>query len=284
MVEEHKKYFDDKHGELLPYLDKIRRRINHQDYDCFLVVTGKERRGKSTLAAQIADYLSNGKLDINNICLDIDQFLNALKNSNKGDVIIFDEAGTNLYSREAMSTMNRMLTKAFMVSGLKNICIIICIPNFFSLDSYVRQHRLDLLFYVYERGKFKVYSPRRAREISIKGSKMKQIDVVKANTVGWFIKEFPPYVEKAYRAKEISFKLRFIKDVKQNIEGNYTLNKFSEVTGFTTMTLLNWIKDSKLEAKKYGGKWFIPKSEAERISLLHNKQSKFVKKAGDDNE
>ncbi len=259
------KYFDDKNGELIPYLGKIKKNINHRDRDSFIVVCGKERLGKSTFAAQIADMISGGNLKIENICLSINEFLTALEKSKKGDVIIFDEAGTSLYSRESMSNMNRMLTKAFMVSGLKNICIIFCIPSFFSLDSYIRQHRLDLMFYIHTRGKFKVYSPRRAREISKKGAREKKVDVIKANTVGWFIKQYPKYVEKQYRIKEIKYKLGFIRDMKKNIDGNYSLSKFAEVTGFTVRSIYNWIEDKKIDAKKVGGNWYIPKSEAERI-------------------
>ncbi len=257
--------FHDNKDKLVPYLNKLKHRINHLDFDNFIVVTGKERRGKSTLASQIGWFISDGKLTVDYICMTIDEFLKALREAKKGDVIIFDEAGTNLYSREAMSTMNRMLTKAFMVSGLKNVCIILCIPSFFSLDSYIRNHRIDLLFYVPKRGKFKVYSTKRAKIIGIKGAKYKKMEVVKANLKGWFTKQFPISLEEAYRQKERKYKFAFIRDVKRNIEGNYTTNKFAEVTGYSLRQIMRWIDDKKIKAKKYGGRWLIPKHEAERI-------------------
>ncbi len=268
-------YFKDNRNKLVLYLKKVNKRINKQDYDFFIVVTGKERRGKSTLAAQLGDEICNGNLKIENICLSVDQFLNALKNSKRGDVVIFDEAGTNLYSREAMTNINRMLTKAFMISGLKNICIIICIPSFFTLDSYIRMHRIDLLFYIPERGKFKVYSTKRAKEISLKGATKKKITVVPANLKGWFIKQYPAYVEKEYRLKERKYKFGYIKDIKDNIQGNYSANKFAEVTGFNLRTIMRWIDDDKIKAKKMGDRWFIPKSEAERIVLEKGKETNY---------
>ena len=269
--------FKDNKGELIPYLEKVRHRINFLDYDWFIVVCGKERRGKSTLAAQLGWFISEGKLTVAQICLTIDQFLTALRISKPGDVIIFDEGGTNLYSREAMSRINRMLTKAFMVSGLKNVCIIICIPSFFSLDTYIRTHRIDLLFYIPKRGKFKVYSTRRAKYISIAGSKLKKMEVTGANLLGWFKKQFPKSLEEEYRKKERKYKLGYIKEIKDHIEGTYTTTRFCEVTGFCLRTVMKWIEAEKIKARKIGGRWFIPKKEAERI-VIEEKEEETVEK------
>jgi hypothetical protein len=266
ITEQVKLPFKDDKNELPAYLDKIRKRIKFYDYDSFIVVCGHERYGKSTFAAQLGDYISEGKLTNAQICEDISSFLDALKNSHKGEVIIFDEAGTNLFSREAMTSMNRILVKAFMISGLKNVCIILCLPSFFLLDSYIRNHRINLLFYIPKRGKFKVYSARRAKLISILGSKTKTMNVTKANLKGWFLKQYPERLEKEFRIKERKFKFGYIKDVKRDMEGYYKLYKFAEVTGLSVRTIYNLIETKKIVAKKIMNRWFIPKTEAEKIT------------------
>lgn len=255
------------YNKLFPYLDLIKRRINHLDYDCFIVVSGKERRGKSTFAAQLGWYLSDGKLTLQDICMDMGEFTSALQRAQKGGVIIFDEAGTNLYSREAMTGINRMLTKAFMISGLKNVAIILLIPSFFNLDAYIRNHRVDILFDIPIRGRIKVYSTKRAKKISILGAKWKSMNVQKPNVVGTFRKVWPDeQLEKDYREKEIKFKNSFITDLKKNLEGYFTCTKFAQITGFDLKTIYRWIKDKKIDAKRVGKKWFIPKDEADRIT------------------
>lgn len=258
--------FKDDKGELVPYLDKIKKRINYYDYDAFIVVCGKERRGKSTFAAQLGDYISGYKLVNDQICETLSQFLDALKNSHKGDVIIFDEAGTNMLSREAMTSINRTLVKAFMISGLKNVCIILCIPSFFLLDSYIRNHRVDLLFYIPKRGKFKVYSSKRAKLISILGAPTKSMNVTKANLKGWFLKQYPERLEKEFRRRERQFKFGFIKDIKRDMDGYYKTFRFAEVTGLTIENIYKLIERKQLIAKKIGRSWFIPKTEAEKIT------------------
>jgi len=265
VTEQVKLPFKDDKDELPTYLDKIRKRIKFHDYDAFIVVCGHERFGKSTLAAQIGDYISEYKLTNDQICEDISSFLDALKNAHKGDVIIFDEAGTNLFSREAMTSMNRILVKAFMISGLKNVCIILCLPSFFLLDSYIRNHRINLLFYIPSRGRFKVYSARRAKLISIIGSKTKTMSITKANLKGWFLKQYPERLEKEFRIKERKFKFNYIKDIKRDMEGYYKTYKFAEITGFSIKSILDMIRTKKIIAKKIMGKWFIPKTEAEKI-------------------
>ena len=258
--------FKDDKGELVPYLDKIKKRINHYDYDAFIVVCGKERRGKSTLAAQLGYHISGGRLTNDQICETLNQFLDALKLAKPGDVIIFDEAGTNMFSREAMSSINRTLVKAFMISGLKNVCRILCIPSFFLLDSYIRNHRVDLLFYIPKRGKFKVYSSKRAKLISIIGSPVKSMNVTKANLKGWFLKQYPVMLEKEFRKRERKFKFGFIKDIKRDMEGYYKSWKFAEVTGLSIENIYKLIERKQLVAKKIGSRWYIPKTEAEKIT------------------
>jgi len=268
--------FDTAQPDFIEYLKHKRDQINHHDMDFCLVISGGERKGKSTLAARIGDFMSYGKMTVDQICIDIDEFLTSLHNSNKGDVIIFDEAGTNLYSRESMTTMNRILTKAFMVSGLKNVCMIFNIPNFFNLDNYIRTHRVNMLIQIPKRGKFRYYSAKRAKEISLKGAKEKKIEVVRSNGVGWFTKQFPERLEKEYRLKERKFKMGYIKNIKRDIEGNYSFLKFMEVTGYSENTVMKWIKTKYLKARKIGGRWFIPKGEAERIIMEKHKNDSYV--------
>ncbi len=259
--------FKTRNGRLIKYLNLLKRRALYHDYDYFIVIVGKERRGKTTLEAQVGHYMTDGKFTADNMCMDAEEFTSFFQDVPKGGVACFDEGGTNLYSREAMTTINRTLTKCFMVSGIKNCGIIVCIPSFFLLDSYVRNHRIDLLIYIHKRGKFKAFSHKRAKAISIKGAKNQNMSVgIPANDVGWFPKKWPNKdVEKEYRIKEKSYKLGFIKDLKNLLDGYHTTSQFCRATGYDLRTIYRWIKAKKIKYKKVGKKWFIPKSEADRI-------------------
>ena len=167
----HEYYLD---GYLQQNLDKIKDHIK-LDWDYFLVIEGEERTGKSTLALQIGKYI-DPNFSIDNIAFDGEQFREKLKNAKHGSVLIFDEAGTALFSRESQDELQRILVKAFMTMGVKNLFIVLLIPAFLFLDSYLRKQRGQSLIKVYykknangvrERGYFRSYNKFGMRKIAM---------------------------------------------------------------------------------------------------------------------
>ena len=259
--------FHSANGSVINYLKLLKNRAMNLDFDYFIVIVGKERRGKTTLEGQLLYFMTDGNCTAEDICMDAEEFTTHFQFVEKGNAICMDEGGTNLNSREAMTQMNRTLTKAFMVSGIKNVGVIVCIPSFFLLDSYIRNHRIDLLFAIPKRGRFMAYSYKRAKAISLKGAKTQNMNVgVRPNDIGWFPKAWPDEeLERAYREKEKKYKTGYLKDLQQNLEGYCTTTTFAKLTGYDLKTVYRWIKAKRLLFKKVGKRWFIPKSEANRI-------------------
>src|SRR3990167_8531161 len=67
-----------------------------------------------------------------------------------------DEGGMDLFAREAMRSSNVWLNKTFFAQRFLNVHTTICIPNFYMLDSGVREHRVKTLILVLHRGMYKV--------------------------------------------------------------------------------------------------------------------------------
>lgn len=116
-----------------------------------IVITGKERMsGKSTLAYWIGALLSermNNSFGVDNFIWNSDQIIDQIHRLPRYSTLIFDEAGLDFYSREAMSKTNRTLNKAIMVCGYRNQCLILCIPSLWDLDRMVRDRRCDYWFH-----------------------------------------------------------------------------------------------------------------------------------------
>jgi len=78
---------------------------------------------------------------------------------------------------------------------MKNINVVICIPNFFLLDKYIREHRVSTLILVTERGKYRAYVKDAIQKISEANKKNKKILDVKISDGsfwrGYFNKGFP---------------------------------------------------------------------------------------------
>lgn len=199
---------------ILKSLDKIKKRLKNKERDYCIVVSGRERTGKSTFAAMIGDYIAEGKLNIDNICFTPREFVRAVNNSPGGDVIIFDEAGTGLFSRESMSKGNRILVQMMQVIGCKHNCTIMCIPDFRMIDSYIRKGRVDLHFLIHRKGHYKAYNRRLLEALldSKKGYK------IKPSASGTFKDAFPERLRKNYKAKELKMKTLFVKNLYQQME------------------------------------------------------------------
>ena len=199
---------------VLKSLEKIKNRLKNKERDYCIVVSGRERTGKSTFAAMIGDYIAEGKLKIDNICLTPREFVKAVNNSKGGDVVIFDEAGTGLLSRESMSKGNRILVQMMQVIGCKYNCTILCIPDFRMIDSYIRKGRVDLHFQIYRKGHYKAYN-RRLMEVLLDS---KAGYKVKPSASGAFKDAFPARLRDKYKAKELKMKMLFVKNLYTQME------------------------------------------------------------------
>lgn len=137
----------------------IAKKIHTEDMDHVTVVTGLEGTGKSTLTSMLAVTVSPS-MSITHVCYEPKDFFNALKVCKKGDTIWIDEGALFLFSRQSTSKNSVNVVKLLSVIRQLNLHIVICIPNFFTIDSYVREHRVSSLFYLTARGKFH-YIPRK---------------------------------------------------------------------------------------------------------------------------
>ena len=136
---------------------KIGEMIVKNDLDFLLVITGRERIGKSTLALQIASIV-DPDFKVDQIVFDIPTLYKKVYELNKGQVVIIDEGATAFFAREAMATDVREGVKLLTVMGERNLFVILCVPNFFIVDKYIRQNRVSALAKVVSRGRFKFFN------------------------------------------------------------------------------------------------------------------------------
>jgi len=174
--------------------DTLRANLNvlaknlRRDFDCFIVVTGRERYGKSTIADQVAFYL-DPTYNIDRCVFTPEQFHHAVENARKYQAIVFDEAHGALNAKESMTSINKKLTQTFTEMGFRNLIIILVLPSFFELGKYAAIHRSNCLLHVYERGKFLFFSHKRKKRMYISGKKFYALKE-RANFKGKFTKFF----------------------------------------------------------------------------------------------
>lgn len=158
-------------GFLTQNLDHLKKELK-KDYDCFIVVSGREGYGKSTLAGQIAKYL-DPSYNLDRCCFTADQFENAVYSAGQYQAIVFDETMGYLGSRGAMSKFNKKLIKIFSEMRSRNLIIILCITSFFELDTYPAVWRSTVLIDTQKRGFFRVWNYEKKQKLYWEGKKKK---------------------------------------------------------------------------------------------------------------
>lgn len=130
------------------------------DFDYLLVIDGYEGTGKSRLALDISYFyrwiVFGRVLDEVNVTLSPHQVAKSMYHFSSKDThyetIVFDEGGSVLFSREAMSKQMRSFVKIFKVARMMNWFLIVVAQNITWIDPYIRKHRLTGWIHVKNRG------------------------------------------------------------------------------------------------------------------------------------
>jgi hypothetical protein len=160
------------------------------DLDYVEIVSGTEGSGKSVFALlKMVWLLENaraGEIELNEhqlelwedenyeklakeyIFLSAKDFLKAVNGSEKHyerAVIILDEAGRELFARESMQKVNRLLVKFFITARFLNNIYFLCVPNPKYLDIYLREERSHLISWIVLGIDYESYHPRTKRRL-----------------------------------------------------------------------------------------------------------------------
>lgn len=148
IVNENIQYYLD--NNLKPRWENLSKQVIKYNMDRVYIVVGKERSGKSTWTFQQAKFIDNN-FGVHKIAFTGEEFLELIKTSPPGSVVVFDEAFRGFSSRNFRSKMNQILVQAMMEVGKKNLIIFIVLPSFALLEWYMATHRSHGLFYIYQR-------------------------------------------------------------------------------------------------------------------------------------
>ena len=198
------------------------------DFDSIIIIDGEiEGSGKSVLAQQVGYYMAwkCGKtMSLNHIVFTPNQFLEAIDNAEKRECIIWDEAYQGSSKWRQMSKINQVIMSRLQKIRQKNLFIVIVLPYFFDLNSYLAVPRSWFLIHVeiknqmevteqeevnfdkpiFVRGFFQFYSRARKKSLFFQGRREYNYDYVRGNFIG----NFPQYYcvdEIAYKDKKLQY-------------------------------------------------------------------------------
>jgi len=102
-----------------------------------LLIVGRPGSGKSYTALRIAELIDEN-FTLNNVAYTPAEFIKLVRELSEGSVVIFDEAGVGVYSRDWQNKINRAFAKLVQILRYKRLGIIFTTPHAMFLDKAVR--------------------------------------------------------------------------------------------------------------------------------------------------
>ena len=265
------------------YCYKVLKKLKGDD-DHVEVICGQEGSGKSTLAIQRACMVDPSfcRERIFNSRLEMIRWLKMNHGKTRGKAIVIDEGNLLIFNRESQSSGNVNLIKMFALCRQANLYIIICVPSFLTLDSYLRKHRVEAMCWITKKHKHFTHYSKKAlmiiNEVLRKGVGLKEIKVpIHLLFNGYWNKELPnmnDITDKDYRALKDRAWKEFLDTTEQALAETEKGQLFIRVSQAAKMmdiskdTIIKLIKEKKLTGKLLGGQWVVHKASMTDCSLF----------------
>lgn len=116
----------------------IRKRVREKDKNYLGIAVGQTGSGKSATAAQICGTVDPSFFDECRVVLTPIEFMETIQDMDKGEAIMFDEAGVGIPAREWMMIQNRMMGYVAQLFRHKNLVVMYTVPSMKFIDTQLR--------------------------------------------------------------------------------------------------------------------------------------------------
>lgn len=124
----------------MKFLSMIYNRLYKYNQNFIAIVVGGTGTGKSYLAIRLAEII-DPEFNIDYIVFNGKQFQELLNSGKlkRGNIIVWDEAGVGMASREAMTKENRLIGKIAQTFRHQNLGLIFTVPDIGFVDMQIRK-------------------------------------------------------------------------------------------------------------------------------------------------
>jgi DNA-binding MarR family transcriptional regulator len=253
-----------------------------KDKDHLHINVGYERMGKSNLSL-IQALIVDPTFTADRIVFTPQEFAKAVYCAKQYQCIIADEGAEAFFNKDTMKQENKENMRTLTKIGRRNLCIIINVPDFFLLDSYIRGHRAKTLCQVFERGQCKGFNKAMLSRI-VKDDKTRRTTYPDPPTFwdkfpdisrdrGKLGKLWKTYIKKKDKYLQGKDKKTELKEQLAKVTmRTYTQNELARALGVTQPTVSLMCKKLKVKTVTLlTGIKRIPETEMKRIIALQKK-------------
>lgn len=150
--------------KLISNIKHMREKVLTRDEDRVILMIGKERSGKSTLALILAKKC-DPNFTIDNICWTLEALVDRVRSSPKGSILIADESILLASKRRVMSKVGNNMQALIKIMGEFNKILILITPSFDDLDKTIIRDRIQGVIRITKRARYRVYNKKQTQMI-----------------------------------------------------------------------------------------------------------------------
>ncbi len=122
----------------------IKHRLFFYDEHYPMVIVGYPGVGKSSTGLALAEAVDE-TFDVERVAFKPSEFFEIAKNIERGQAIMFDEAGIGLHAREWQTTTNIIFSKLTQIYRFLNVFVVFTVPDINYIDSHARNEMKAIL-------------------------------------------------------------------------------------------------------------------------------------------
>ena len=129
------------------------------DKDFPVIIDGLTGAGKSTFAVQLAKKGCPWFDLEKDIIFSQDELIQQITTARPGSFIVPDEAINMLFKRDFMTKKQKFIIRLLDMCRDRNLCLLMCVPNFWSIDKHVLEGRIKLRVHIARTGLAFMWKP-----------------------------------------------------------------------------------------------------------------------------
>jgi len=129
------------------------------DKDFPIIVDGQTGAGKSTLGIKLCKKICPWFDMDKHIIYSRDELSEAIMTAQRGTALLIDEAINVLFRRDFASKKQKFLLRLLDMCRDRNLCLVLCVPNFWSMDKHILEGRVKMRIYVARTGLAFMWKP-----------------------------------------------------------------------------------------------------------------------------
>jgi len=122
------------------------------DKDFIIITDGETGSGKSTFSIKLAKKACPWFSIKTDIIYGRDELVEKITTAKNGSAFVCDEAINLLFKRDFMTKKQKFILRLLDMCRDKNLCLIMCVPNFWSLDKHILEGRVKLRCHISKTG------------------------------------------------------------------------------------------------------------------------------------